>query len=206
MPLPTKVKSRISALAGCAAGLSLAVIIASDSDSEAPVLSLGDRAVRSPVPPILTPPVLDQATPRNTLIRIDLASQRLIFFVDGETAIDSPISTGRKNLETPAGNFVIEKKHASRKQSSYGNIVDASGNVIVAGVYADRDPVPSGLKFEPVTLQHLFDVKDQKFKIHAGAVGLLPVSDGSILVPADVAKVLFGKVFEGTPIEIIAEP
>lgn len=205
MPLRSKVKTRIRTLLGGAVALACVGLASGDKAGKAPLPGIGERAVAAPRPPVLVPPILDKAAARNSLIRVDLKAQRLILLVAGEVAIDSPISSGRKDLETPTGKFHVEKKVPRQKQGDYGNLVDPSGKVVVAGVYRNRDPVPRGLRFQPVDIDHIIAVNGQTFRFHAGAVGGLPVSDGSIILPDEVARVLSMKVHAGCPIEIVAE-
>ncbi|MGI9242216.1 MAG: L,D-transpeptidase [Verrucomicrobiales bacterium] len=138
-------------------------------------------------------------------IRVNLKTQRLHLLVGGEVAIDSPVSTGRKSLPTPCGQFEVEKREATRKQEKYGNFVSSSGAVVLSGVYADLDPLPSDLEFKAVAVTHVLTLKGQKITIHGGTVGNLPTSDGSVVVPRELAKTLFGKVPVGCRVEIVAE-
>jgi len=48
-------------------------------------------------------------------------------------------------------------------------------------------------------------IKDQSFTIHGGATCSLPTSTGNIIVPEEIAKILFGKVSTGCPVEITEE-
>ena len=168
-----------------------------------PAASVGERVVSPPKSPVVVPPVLDKATTSNVSIRVNLQTQRLHLLVAGELAIDSPVSTGRRNLETPVGKFHIVRKDADPKPDSYGKFVDAKGKVIVAGVYLWRDPVPRGLRYEPVARRHQFRFKDQEFSLHAGRVSSLPISDGAVIVPPEIARLLFAKVPVGNLVEVI---
>ena len=201
MLLRTKVKNRFLALIGICSVFAPA--IPSAAQEAAVSQSIGELAVADPRPPVLIPPVLDQAGVKPVTVKIDLLGQRLHLLVGGELAIDSPITSGRKNLETPVGMFEAERKEARRKQDEYGKFVNADGETVLAGVYADLDPVPSAHEFKPVSLDHVIYLKGQSFKIHAGEVGCLPTSDGSIIVPAELAKILFAKIPVGCKIEIV---
>ncbi len=64
---------------------------------------------------------------------------------------------------------------------------------------------PSGFEFKPIPLHHVLTLKGQAAMIHGGAVGSLPTSDGSVVVPSELAKALFGKIPVGCPVEIVAE-
>jgi len=166
--------------------------------------SIGERAISKPNPPVISPSVLKNVASAKVIgIKIDLSKQRLQLIVDGKTAIDTPVSTGRKRLETPTGKFFVKAREATRKASDYGNHIDSTGKVIVAGVYRDRDPTPSRLRFSPAPRNHILTVEGQKFILHAGAVGGLPVSDGAVIIPHEIAKLLSSKVGAGCPIEII---
>lgn len=201
MPLRSKVKRRIRWLLS----LCLAIVVTSSSVAGEAGPNVGQRAVSSPKPPALVPPVLGKAATKNLAIKVNLKTQRLQLLVDGVMAIDSPVSTGRRDLETPAGQFQIGKKEASPKPDTYGNLIDANGKIVIAGVFKTLDPVPRGLRFQPIARDHLMAIKDQKFSLHGGKTCALPVSDGAIIVPPEVAKLLFSKVSTGCPIEIVAE-
>jgi len=206
MPLPSKVKTRFGPLV--VAALATVPVAVSPCVAQAPPAkkaSLGELAVSRPRPPVLVPPLLDQAGVKPVSIRINLDTQRLHLLVGGELAIDSPVSTGRKSLPTPCGRFEVGEREAVRKQDKYGNIVDRAGAVVLSGVYADLDPIPSGFEFKPVPLHHVLTLRGQAAMIHGGAVGSLPTSDGSVVVPSELAKALFGKIPVGCPVEIIAE-
>ncbi len=205
MPLRSKVKTRIWALCGSAFALAFAGLIIANDPAKNASQGLGERAVQAPRPPVIAPPILDKANARNSIIKVNLASQRLILLVDGEVAIDSPVSSGRKDFETPTGRLGVGRRGTREKPGQYGNLVDSAGKVIVRGVYRHRDPVPRGLRCQAVQLDYILSVNDQGFRFHAGAVGGVPVSDGSIILPDEVAKILFVKVATGCPIEIVAE-
>lgn len=204
MPLRSKVKRRIRRLFGFSLWLLLPALGAQVIGSAA-CPGIGERAVSAPGAPVVVPPILQKATPKEVVLRVNLKTQRLQLLVAGEVAIDTPVTTGRKDLETPAGKFLIESKEARRKPNGYGNLVDARGKVVVAGVYRSLDPIPRGLRFEPVERDFLITVEGQGFTIHAGTVRSLPVSDGAILLPAEIARLVFSKVAAGVALEILAE-
>ncbi|MFT4550272.1 MAG: lipoprotein-anchoring transpeptidase ErfK/SrfK [Verrucomicrobiales bacterium] len=203
MPLLPKVKTRIIQLSLAAVAMACIGLLVANNGPKKP--EIGELAVSPPKQPILAPSILAKAIPRNTQLRINLVAQRLYLLVDNEVAIDTPIASGRKDRETPTGKFVVGKKELSRKQDDYGNFVDAKGKVIVAGIYSTRDPIPSGLRFQAVALDHVMEFKDQTFAIHGGASSSLPTSTGAIIVPAEIAKMLYANVSTGCPVEISGE-
>ena len=57
--------------------------------------------IRKQDPPRIAERVLEKATPQNVSIYVSLGKQRAFFLVDGETAIDTPISSGKRAGMTP---------------------------------------------------------------------------------------------------------
>ena len=203
MPHRSKVKRRFRLFAALGAAISSACLATAETGDKAP--SIGELAVSTPRPPVLVPPLLEKASAKSLSVKVNLKTQRLQLLVDGEVALDTPVTTGRKNMETPVGKFLVAKKEPARKQDRYGNLVDSRGSLIVSGVYKNRDPLPSGLRFQATPLKHVITIEKQGFILHGGTVGTLPVSEGSVIVPAEIAKTLYAKIAPGCPIEVVGE-
>ena len=79
-------------------------------------------------------------------VEIDLREQRAYLLRFGRMIMESPISSGRQNYETPAGRFQVIEKERDHRSNLYGKIVDSQGRTIVANADVDM-PLPEGGRF-----------------------------------------------------------
>ena len=63
--------------------------------------------------------ILERVTPENISVVITLSSQRAQLKVGEETAIDAPVSTGRRAGWTPKGSFMIVQKEINHRSTVY---------------------------------------------------------------------------------------
>ena len=164
---------------------------------------LGARAVRAPAPVVTHKEVLDEADSAKFKIRIDLRTASLKLLADGAVALESPICSGRRTRPTSEGEFKVASKSESLKPEKYGRIVDSKGHTIGAVAYTDLDPVPPDCKFELSEQRYVLALGKDAPLIHAGTVSPVPCSDGSVIVPEPVARLLFARVPAGCPVEIV---
>ena len=54
-----------------------------------------------------------------TMIEVDLAAQTATLIRDGRAVESAPVSTGRKNFRTPAGQYVVTDKHRKWRSTLY---------------------------------------------------------------------------------------
>ena len=156
----------------------------------------------TPVPPKVVPRVLDLATPDNTKVTVSLGRQRACLIVGNETAIDTPVSSGKRRARTPTGTFQITEKSTSRTSNQHGEFVDADGRAVRTGVSTRTDAAPSGTTFRPVALQYFMALGPDGLALHAGRLPGYPASDISVRLPADIAPLIYQRVKVGTPVVI----
>lgn len=161
-----------------------------------------DEYILGQDPPLVVPRVLERATPDNTRIVVSLSRQRAYLFVDGEVAIDTAVSTGVARAQTPPGEFKVAEKAATRNDSRHGDFVDAGGQVVRAGASTRIDAAPSGTSFRMVPLRYFIGLDAEGVSLHAGRLPGFPSTDRAVLLPSDIAPLVFQRVKAGTPVEI----
>src|SRR5690349_12529084 len=72
------------------------------------------------------------ATPGSPRIRLDISDQRAYYTKGGTLITSSRISTGKPGYGTPKGSFAVSQKVQQYVSRTYGKIVDASGDTVVA--------------------------------------------------------------------------
>lgn len=154
-------------------------------------------------PPKVIPRVLELATPDNTSIYVSLGKQRAFFKVGDETAIDTPISSGKRSGMTPKGSFTVLEKDADHRSSLYGEFVSRkSGNVVRGGVSTKIDSAPSGTYFRGAPMRWFMRVTWEGVGMHTGILPGYPASHGCVRMPDDIAKIIYERVKVGTPVTI----
>jgi len=153
-------------------------------------------------PPKVVPRVDEQATPDNTSIVVSLGRQRAYLLVDGEVAIDTPVSTGKSRGQTPSGEFAITEKAARYESSLHGDFVDREGRVVRSGASTRIDAAPSGTTFRPSEVRFFLRLNPEGLALHAGRVPGYPSADTAVRLPADIAPLFFQRVRVGTPVRI----
>ena len=153
-------------------------------------------------PPKVSPRVLERLNGDNSRVLVSLSKQRAYLMLEGETAIDSPISSGKSAGMTPIGSFHVQEKDADHKSNLYGNFVDQVGRVVRSGVSVRIDSAPSGTHFEGAPMKWFMRV-DEGVGMHIGILPGYPASHGCIRLPAEIAPMFYEKCKVGTPVEIV---
>jgi hypothetical protein len=153
-------------------------------------------------PPKVVPRVLEQATPENTSVVVSLGRQRAYLYVGSEAAIDTPVSTGKRRGQTPAGRYNITAKSATYSSNQHGDFIDDDGNVVRAGVSTRIDAAPSGTVFRPEPVRYHMALNDEGLALCAGPLPGYPATDTVVRLPADIAPLIFQRVQEGTLVKI----
>ena len=154
-------------------------------------------------PPKVIPRVLDLATPENTSVYVSIGKQRAYFKVGDETAIDTPISSGKRSGMTPKGSFTILEKDADHRSSIYGEFVSRkTGGVVRSGVSTKIDSAPSGTTFRGAPMRWFMRLTWQGVGMHTGHLPGYPASHGCIRLPDDIAKIIYERVKIGTPVTV----
>ena len=135
--------------------------------------------------------LLKQAT-ADSPVYICLSQQRGRLYVDGQVALDWPVSTGTKEKPTSRGHFCILEKKQSHHSGRFGSILDASGNVLVADADSRRHSVPPGGRWKGAEMPNWMRLTDSGIGMHTGMV--VPgkrLSHGCIRMPHEVSSRLF---------------
>ncbi len=132
-------------------------------------------------PPRIFERVLEKSTPENSSIVISLGKQRAYFLVNGETAIDTPISSGKRAGMTPKGTYKISEKDADHRSSVYGDFVSQrTGKVVRAGVSTKIDSAPSGTVYRGAPMRWFMRLTNDGVGMHTGILPGYPASHGCI--------------------------
>ena len=153
-------------------------------------------------PPKVVPRVLDRATPENTKVTVSLGRQRAYLLVDGEVAIDTPVSTGKRRSLTPSGDYEIIEKLQEHRSHLYGDFIGRDGAVVRAAASARIDTAPGGTTFREVPVLYYMQLTPEGLALHAGRLPGYPAADASVRLPQDIAPLIFQRVKKGTPVKI----
>ena len=170
--------------------------------TEPPVLVAPSELIVVQDPPKVVPRVLDRAKPDNTRLTVSIARQRAYLLVDGEVAIDTPVSTGKRRGLTPAGEYSIISKSATHRTNMHGDFIDKAGRVLRSGVSTRIDSAPSGTTFRVVPVKYFMQLTPEGLALHAGRLPGFPSADTAVRLPADIAPLIYQRVKTGTPVKI----
>lgn len=145
---------------------------------------------------------LVNASTQPLAIVISLSKQRAYLMVGGKVAVDSPISSGRRNGWTPKGSFSVLEKDPNHHSSLYGSFVNGSGQVIRSGVSSKHDAAPSGTRFSGAPMKFFLRLTPQGVGIHAGILPGYPASHGCIRMPVEMAQIIYSNVGLNTPVTV----
>jgi lipoprotein-anchoring transpeptidase ErfK/SrfK len=160
------------------------------------------QLVGGQAPAVINQAAYDKLTPGNISIVVSLSRQRLLVKAGDETAIDSPVSSGKKARPTPAGTFPILQKDPDHHSNVYGNFVDSRGRVVRGGVSALIDSAPSGSHFEGAPMTWFMRLTWEGVGMHVGILPGYAASHGCIRLPSQVAHDLYAKVNVGTVVRV----
>ncbi len=186
-------------------GLLASSVVAQNREDPTPkpkkVQKKAGELISKQAPPKVIPRVLDRASPENVSIYVSLEKQRAFLRVGEETAIDTPISSGKRAGMTPKGNFTILEKSADHRSSIYGDFVSRkSGAVVRSGVSTKIDSAPSGTVYRGAPMKWFMRLSWQGVGMHTGKLPGYPASHGCIRLPEDIAKMFYERVKLGTPV------
>ncbi len=133
-------------------------------------------------------------------ITIDLSEQRAILQRGGQPAGWTYVATGKSGHGTKTGSFSVSEKVRDKVSSSWGQIVNSRGDVVVADAKAGRDgsgrfvgaPMPFWMRIYGAVGMHA------GFIPNPGS----PASHGCIRLPRGIAEIIFDIVETGTPVTI----
>ena len=160
------------------------------------------ESIRKQEPAKLSPRVLERLTADNAQVLVSLGKQRAYLMLNGEIAIDSPISTGKAAGMTPTGNFHVQEKDANHHSNVYGNFVDSQGRVVRGGVSTRIDSAPSGSHFDGASMKWFMRISEG-VGMHVGILPGYPASHGCVRMPSEIAAMFYKKVKVGTPVAVV---
>jgi lipoprotein-anchoring transpeptidase ErfK/SrfK len=186
--------------------LAVARSVAAPADAaDQPVAKTAPDLIRKQTPPRVFPEVLAEATPENTRLVVNLATQRAMLMSGAKVCIDTPVSSGKRGGPTPAGTFSVLEKAKGHQSATYGSFVDKLGRTVRSGVSMKLDVAPAGTRYVASPMAYFCRITATGFGIHGGILPGYPAAHGSIRVPEDIARLIYEKVRVGTPVEIRAE-
>lgn len=195
---------RPALIAACAFAISHGDATPADTPEHPPAKTVKDL-IQKQEPWRAFPEIFAKATPENTRVIVNLATQRALLLVGEEVSIDTPISSGKRGAPTPVGSFTVLEKVRGRISSNYGSYVDKRGRTVRSGISMKLDAAPAGTHYVANPILFFCRFTETGFGIHGGILPGYPAADGSLRVPGDVARFIYEKVKVGTPIEIRGE-
>lgn len=120
------------------------------------------------------PAALPERAPSGVRVLVSIPQQKAYVFEDGELLATSPVSTGKRGHETPAGTFRILQKKVHHRSSKYANA-----------------PMP-----------YMQRLTNYGIALHAGKLPGYPASHGCIRLPWSFAKKLYGLTDYGTKVTV----
>lgn len=148
-------------------------------------------------PAVIVAEALRDVTSENSWIRVDITEQRAYLMVGDRVAIDTPVSTGKRD-STPRGTFTVLEKDRDHRSSIYGNFVDSRGRVVRAGVSTRKDVAPSGTRYVGAPMYFFMRLTWSGVGMHVGHLPGYPASHGCIRMPEDIAPLFYDRVRLGT--------
>lgn len=137
-------------------------------------------------------------------IYISLRQQRGRLYVDGEVAMDWPVSTGVSGHETPTGKFRIIEKEKDHSSNRYGHLYNAEGKCINSNADIFTEEIPEGGKFVGSPMPNWMRLTADGVGMHTGKVRAgKRLSHGCIRTPNVIAVKLFELTKERQPVTIV---
>ena len=168
-----------------------------------PAMRRANQLIGKQDPPRTVPRVYDKLTPDTSHVIVSLSKQRAYLMLDDETAIDTPVSTGKAAGMTPTGKFTVLEKDPDHRSNIFGDFVDSKGRTVRGGVSMKIDSAPSGTHYIGAPMKWFMRLTDGGVGMHIGLLPGYPASHGCVRLPADIAPLIYQKVKVGTPVEIM---
>lgn len=146
--------------------------------------------------------LLGQLTRDNSKIIICIPQQRGRVYVNGQVALDWPVSTGTSGHETPTGVFRIMEKEKDHHSNRYGKFISGAGKVKNSNADLSKG-IPQGHTFQGASMPNWLRLTPDGVGIHAGKV--VPgrrLSHGCIRTPYAVSAKLFEHAVIGMPVYV----
>ena len=134
-------------------------------------------------------------------IVVDTELQQAKYYIAGQQVGISAISSGKAGHGTPRGTFTILAKDKDHKSSTYGSVVDAQGNTILAD-YTVGQPMPAGGRYQGAAMNFGMQITRTGIWMHEGIVTSAPESHGCIRLPRKMAEIFFNNTPVGAKVTI----
>ncbi len=138
-------------------------------------------------------------------IVVALGEQRAYFFRDHKLVGETPVSSGRKGFDTPAGVYRVIQKDEKHVSTLYGDFVSLDGEVLKTNVDISKEPPPEGLVFAGASMPFFLRFA-AGYGLHAGRLPGHRASHGCIRLPRTMAEHFFRNAEVGTPVVVQEEP
>ena len=147
----------------------------------------------------------DKLLPSESELLISLSNQRALLKQGDKVIIDYPISTGKKEYETPPGTYKVLEKMKDKESNIYGTIVDKDGLPVKrsADIREDIPDEEKGEKMVFAKLPYWIRFTWDGIGHHIGRVARYPASHGCVRGPAQMLPKVFEKVQIGTKVTIV---
>ena len=180
-----------------------ATLLAEPLGTKPPEMRKASQLISKQDPPKVVPRVYDKLTPETAHVMVSLSKQRAYLMLDEETAIDTPISSGKAAGMTPTGKFSVLEKDPDHHSNIFGDFVDSKGRVVRGGVSMKIDSAPSGTHYIGAPMKWFMRLTDGGVGMHVDLLPGYPASHGCVRLPSDIAPLIYEKVKVGTPVEIM---
>jgi lipoprotein-anchoring transpeptidase ErfK/SrfK len=114
---------------------------------------------------------------------------------------ETPVSSGRKGFETPAGKYQVVQKDEKHVSNLYGDYLDEAGGVLKKNADTSREPTPEGASFKGASMPYFLRFEGG-YGLHAGSLPGRAASHGCVRLPRAMARRFFENVAVGTPVII----
>jgi lipoprotein-anchoring transpeptidase ErfK/SrfK len=118
---------------------------------------------------------LATACDENVKVVVEIGKQRAYLLVDGQIALDTPISSAAPGRWTPRGTFTITERIRTGKMSTLYHC-----------------PLPFWMR-----------LGESAVGMHIGDLPGYPASHGCIRLPKEIAPILFEHTFKGTQVQVV---
>ena len=137
-------------------------------------------------------------------VSIDLSEQKAQLSRGGQPAGWTYVASGTSSHPTPVGSFSIKEKVRQKRSTSWGVVVDASGDTVNRNARNGRSAVPSGGRIVGASMPFWMRINGA-IGMHAGPIPHpgSPASHGCIRLPRGMAEILFEVTDLGTPVEVV---
>jgi len=140
--------------------------------------------------------------------KVDLDRQRIRLVIDGQTALDSPATTGKQDYETPTGIFPILEKKENKESNLYGRFYK-DGKLVYTGSEKEYKEENAGEELEydeykGTSLASWMRLTRDGVGIHQSqGIFRRPASHGCIRIPAKTSKILYSRLKVGSLVTVI---